>query len=299
MKILTLHRWIGLLVLATVWLTTSPVAAGERDSTIANDIEVDQWQLGVALGLGMKSNPLRGGDDIPLLVLPDISYYGERWFLDNFTLGYSVYQSERLVLSLITGANGEKAYFSFWHPTNFVTLNSSEFVSAAEQGPSFNIDGGPMRELPPVTIDDVSKRRFAWDGGVMANLYLPWGELMIRAMADVSKVYQGTHGRIDWSRHGSVRDWQWRMSVGADWQSNALIDYYYGVPDNSDFSGGGYRGRSGWSPYATMMVSHPINENWQGLMTVKYQKLGSGMADSPLVTTGATASFFIGAAYQF
>ena len=288
-------------MLASLWLASPLGVAGERESAISKDIEVGQWQLGLALGLGMKSNPLRGGDDIPLLALPDISYYGERWFLDNFTLGYSLYQSDRLVLSLISGANGEKAYFSFWHPANFTSLNGSEFAATGDQLPGISneADAGPIRELPAVTIDDVSKRHFAWDGGVMANIYLPWGEVMIRALADISKVYQGSHGRIEWSRGFRSGDWDWRSSLGVDWQSRALVDYYYGVPDNSDFAGGGYRGRSGWSPYASLMVSHPINENWQGLVTVKYQRLAAGMADSPLVTTNSSYSFFIGAAYQF
>ena len=51
--------------------------------------EQGQWRFAVAAGAGHRSNPLVGGHNFPLWVIPDLSYYGKHWFFDNGTLGYN------------------------------------------------------------------------------------------------------------------------------------------------------------------------------------------------------------------
>ena len=52
----------------------------ERESRVANQqIDTQQWHLSINTGAGVITNPLHGGDNLPLLVLPEIAFYGEKW----------------------------------------------------------------------------------------------------------------------------------------------------------------------------------------------------------------------------
>src|SRR4051794_40877416 len=49
------------------------------------------WRFGVALGYGERTNPLIQSEDIPVVVDLDIAWFGERWFFDNFDLGFELF----------------------------------------------------------------------------------------------------------------------------------------------------------------------------------------------------------------
>lgn len=286
-------HWISAIVLVLLLLILSqPGFAKAPENPPVDTVEIGSWHLGVAVGLGAKSNPLQGGDDIPLLVLPDIHYYGEHWFMDNFTLGYSFYQREHLVMSLITAPNAEKAYFGFWHPTNLVS-----FTEIAAGDSQLGLESGDTSRR--VGIDDIPHRHFAWDGGLQANLFTQMGNIEFQLLTDVSGVYRGEHAKLQWTNVIRQGDWQWRPTLGVSWQSRSLVDYYYGLQAKTNNAGRTYRGRSGWSPFVALSVSKPINDRWLGQFNIKFQDLDSGMTDSPLVRKDHTLSVFVGAAYQF
>lgn len=74
-------------------------------------IPVGEWDLGLALGYGQKSNPLRHQDDIPLYVIPSIAYYGENWFFDNGNLGLTLAESENYTINLVTALQQRAGFF--------------------------------------------------------------------------------------------------------------------------------------------------------------------------------------------
>ncbi len=43
----------------------------------------EQFEISASFGLGQRSNPVDGRSDIPLVVIPHISWYGKRFFLEN------------------------------------------------------------------------------------------------------------------------------------------------------------------------------------------------------------------------
>ncbi|HET9395082.1 MAG TPA: hypothetical protein VFO36_03420, partial [Nitrospiraceae bacterium] len=58
----------------------------------ADCIAVGELDVSVSLGLGKRTNPISGNSDIPLVVVPHVSYYGKRFFLENFEVGYTLYE---------------------------------------------------------------------------------------------------------------------------------------------------------------------------------------------------------------
>jgi outer membrane protein len=65
----------------------------------------------VAIGTGARTNPLIGGQDIPLVLVPHVSYYRSRFFLDDLDLGFSLVESAANTLSLVASPGCDRVYF--------------------------------------------------------------------------------------------------------------------------------------------------------------------------------------------
>ena len=64
----------------------SPVRAATADDckeSSGDCVAVGKWNFSLALGAGVRTNPLLDGENIPLLVIPEFSYYGRRFFIDK------------------------------------------------------------------------------------------------------------------------------------------------------------------------------------------------------------------------
>ena len=98
----------GVRLLATLFLTE---VKAQCSVTNENCVSIDEWQFSLALGVGVISNPLHEGKNVPLVIIPSFSFYGNNWFFDKNTLGYSFYQSSSLVISGISQPNRENTFF--------------------------------------------------------------------------------------------------------------------------------------------------------------------------------------------
>lgn len=108
-------------------------------------VAVGQWSFNLAMGMGLRSNPVLNQDDTPLLVLPELSYYGKRFFLKNFDLGFTLLETRRHQLNWLLLPSRDQMYFNRWDPLNFI--DSGGPSAGASSGPSFSDNGGMT---PPV-----------------------------------------------------------------------------------------------------------------------------------------------------
>src|SRR6185295_15738323 len=69
------------------------------------------WRFGVALGYGQRTNPLIQSEDIPVVVDLDIAWFGERWFFDNFDLGFELVDNSRFTTNVVARLNSDRAFF--------------------------------------------------------------------------------------------------------------------------------------------------------------------------------------------
>ncbi len=72
---------------------------------------VGQFEISAAFGLGQRSNPVEGRSDIPLVVIPHISWYGKRFFLENLELGYTLHDGEANTFNLIASPGYDRVFF--------------------------------------------------------------------------------------------------------------------------------------------------------------------------------------------
>lgn len=289
-----LKKW-----LFTALLTTSLSVTANDAQTM---VDVDAWQVKLAVGVGARTNPLVGGDNLPLVALPDIAYYGEAFYFDNGDLGYTLVEAPNWTLSAITRFNTERAYFSFSHPANIFV--GSETVDGSS-GHDANIPG-PFPTVPDKTrtvidLDDLASRKYAVDAGVEFNYYFESGSLLkFNVFHDVSGVYQGTNAALEYAQAFSFEKWQLSLSAGLSFKSQSLVDYYYGIDERDEVPQSlYYEADATIEPYVRISTVYPINDDWSALGLVKVKSLGSGMTDSPVVDEKLATTVFVGASYAF
>ncbi len=109
------------LLCACIVLLALHVRADESPCEKAGDgcVRVGDWDVSVGLGIGRRSNPAISNDDIPIYILPSISYYGKRLFWETDTIGFTLLESPRSLFNVITTVSYDQTYFNDWGIGNF------------------------------------------------------------------------------------------------------------------------------------------------------------------------------------
>ncbi len=280
---------------------STPVQANCTDSSNPQDscITTAQWQVSLAAGAGFRSNPLYGGHNFPLWLMPDVSYYGEHWFFDNATLGYSWQLSPDLQLSLVSRLNDEQGYFRRRSPVN---LFETQFISSAGVA-------GPVQKVAmkqELSIAQADKRPLALDGGLQLNWFLPGLQLKLNWWHDISQQYDGQHLRLAASTGWQSRIGQWQLGAALAWKDQHLMNTYYGL-NTQEGDGLEYRALASWQPELSLQWQYPLTARWQLLSLWRYRWLNTDVAlptspgriQSPLLQESVAQSWFIGFSYRF
>jgi len=269
--------------------------SAESDECVA----IDQWQFSLALGAGVLTNPLHGGENIPLVLIPNVSYYGENFFLENSVVGYSLLENNQLSFSLISQVNRENAFFSRWHPSNILVNNAShELVDAS---PPLS---GDTTDEPVIKLDDIKDRKWALDGGAQINWFLARNtDIKAQLLHDLNGIYNGFNAQIEVNHFLRFKQFEQaivKVTLGGNWQSSEQVDYYYGIDKKDDPSGSAlYQGSSSFSPYIKLFGYYHLTQNWAIRANVSREFLSSSLTNSPLVTDSVVDTFFVGVAYAF
>src|SRR5262249_44993229 len=80
---------------------------GSSDDCVA----VGHWNFSVAVGAGVRTNPLVHSQDIPLIIVPQFSYYGKRFFIDNLDPGVTLFEGDANTLSLVASPGYDRVFF--------------------------------------------------------------------------------------------------------------------------------------------------------------------------------------------
>jgi len=94
--------------------------------------------------------------------------------------------------------------------------------------------------------------------------------------------------------------WSLIPSVGAEWLSTEVVDYYYGVrPGEAAFGRPPYAGESTVNLRAAVMAHYRLARAWSLFGGVSITHLGSGISDSPIIIHDDVAALFVGAGWHF
>jgi outer membrane protein len=218
----------------------------------------------------VRTNPLVGGDAIPLVVVPQFSYYGKRFFIDDLDLGFTVAETDLNTLSLVASPGYDRVFFYRSDPQNtFVGGIGTSTVRIPPRARSVTYLAGPEYTFSNGRVTgqlDVLHEITGRNGGdeVRAAVVIPL--LNIR---------------------GSLA-----ANVGMTWKSAAIVNYYYGVS-------GLYAPGSVVNPFLKLGYTLPLAGKWRLRALVEYELLGRAITDSPIVAEGHVATAFVGAVYTF
>lgn len=302
-----LSKQLLLAVLFMVVYSSAKASETESSCNAPDCMTQGEWHLAVGLGIGVRTNPLYLSDNTPLVVIPDIAWYGDNWYLDNTEVGYQWSQREHFAMETFVTLNSAYGDFKRSHISNFIIdgVNiSNSFEDSTSPGliPDQGIETINDRTMLVTQLSpaDVADRDLAVDAGIRFHWYSELSEWSFSAAHDVSNVYQGAQFNVQYRRYWQSGDWKITGNLGLTWKSADLLDYYYGIDERDiDCVSLHYSAGSGWFPRIGVSATKKITGNWRWLLHASYNHLPSAMTDSPLVDKKYTITTFAGVTYRF
>lgn len=301
-----LHYLLRLAAIALIpaWSAASVLACAPETEDC---VEIGKWELSLGLGAGVRTNPLEATPDIPLLLIPQVNYNGERFFIQNLDLGFILWESEFQQLNVLATPSYDQVYFQRWNPSNFF-IDSNGFATMGKGDSDDDdlpvINEGDSKELvAPRFIDvqrrDLRDRHMAGLGGFEYNLSTRLVDLQLQYVTDFTRVHEG-----DELRFALARDWasgrhQLTTSIGAIWQSGEVINYYYGVTAPEADERGTYYAAAALTPIASFDWNYQLTEHWDLRFLARYRQLPDEVSASPLINDNKATTVFIGGVYHF
>jgi len=283
-------------------VNSSPFESEENlDNAIQQDcVEIGQWQIGFSAGLGARTNPLIDGDNIPLIFLPSISYYGESFFINNLDVGYTLHESNEWTVNLLTTPALDRIYFERWDVGNFFVDLSSSFSPPSDSGDSGSGgNSGNEDNLAEVSSFDLKDRKVSWMGGLEFYRQSESGSLFqLSILKDILNVHSGTEARFAWSI--PLGNESWSTTLGFTWKDQKMADYYYGLEENEITDDrAAYSAKSSFNPFIRLSWLENTNANSAWRFSMEYQKFGKGIGNSPILDSDSTWTIFVGKQYNF
>jgi outer membrane protein len=257
-----------------------PVAAVQTPDPGVIGATPSEWRFGIALGYGLRSNPLIQSEDIPIIVDLDIAWFGERFFFDNGDLGLTLTDNDRLTLNLVARLNSDRVFFGKTN-TRFVQIDTGAT--------------GPLSVR--VTVPD---RDYALELGAEVLTDGDWGRLQFSAFQDVSSTHGGYELSATYSFGVRRQRWYLEPSLGISLKGSKLNAYYWGIRQiESSPALPAYQPDGGINAGIRLLGSYQLTPGWSFSIAAEYERMNDAAARSPIVAEGHVLGFFAGFGYRF
>jgi MipA family protein len=262
------HTMLLVLTLAVLF---TPTAKAQTSCTAPTPdcVVVGKLNFHLSLGYGERTNPLVGGSDIPLVVVPHLSYYGERFFLEDLEFGYSLYEDAANTFNLIAAPGYDRVFFVRDDPQNF-------FVGT---GSASAVPGSSQQPLPHRSTTYLAGPEWHFAYGGLAG--------QLNALYEITGRHEGYELRGAFAVPLMNSAGPLKASAGFTWKSAQVVRYYYGVP-------GDYDPGAAFNPFVKLAYVQPLSSRVTLRVFAHYERLGSAIADSPLVAHDDVVTVFAG-----
>lgn len=249
-----------------------------------------RWRLGIAAGYGRRTNPLIQSDAIPVLIDLDIAWFGKRWFFDNGDIGFELLDKPAFTMNAVARVNTDRAFFA---KTNTKYINF-QYLAAGNQG---SLTGTAPNETLPFKPPP---RDYAVELGLETLFGGDWGSATVRAFRDVSGTHDGFEIGVDYDYRITRGRFSISPSIGVDYKSRKLNDYYWGVSkEESNATVAQYHADGGIGWQAGLRSNYFLTKSVRLALSANYERLESSVADSPLVKDDYVLGYFGGIAWTF
>ncbi|NDL66080.1 MipA/OmpV family protein [Acerihabitans arboris] len=224
-----------------------------------------EWSLGAAAGVGVS--PYRDTDN-NVTALPLIGYEGEDFYLHGLAGGYHLWKDENNQLNIL----------GYYSPMHFKPGDS---------------DDEQMKRL--------DKRYSTVLAGFEYTHYAFGGEIRALFAGDILNNSNGLTGDLAYRYPIHLNDWEITPMAGVRWDSKNQNKYYYGVSSSESRRSGlaSYTPDDSFTPYIELAVRYHINQNWDTVVSGRFESLASTVQDSPMVERSNTGSVSFGVNYSF
>ncbi len=269
------------LVLLLSWCTT--LQAKEIETVSAGD-----WQISLAAGYGALENPRAKVENINTWILPTWYYYGENFYVENFTLGYSLYESESFIVDLQTRFN-EDGFFYEFDGLNKLLLSDILGYTPVKQ---------PIN--PKVVKFEEIERNLSYLGGLNATWVTPYLDISLGYFHDITGVHQGNEIQLRLKRSQAFSWGALGFEIGAIRKSENLVGYYYQLTKEEEGPlRTKYQPSAAINYHARSVVNVPIFDSVNFVAILEYTWLGQEITDSVLIDKAGYISGFVGISYDF
>ena len=279
------------LIVTSFWFSGNLVA--NTAAPVAKS-ETEQWEFALSLGTGKVTTPLTNRDDLQGSVLPVISYYGERFFIENSFVGYSLIEREHWYLDLVGGLNDDGFFFELDGVNQFGWWDAL----GIERGYNTLIEGeGPA--YPPDSYQDID-RHLSYMAGASVSWLTDIAELRFTFLTDLSGVHHGQEQHISLRKSYDYQQWQFRWQLGALHKDQQINNYYYNLrPRELDQTESWFRLSDSWQYFYAFTLQYQFDANWAIQAFWQKNQLDEDLLLSPLLIKDHYYSRFIGVRYSF
>lgn len=294
-------------------MAQQPAMADPASAAQAENPDSSRWTLGAAVGHGQRDNPFVASDDMNINAIIDLAWYGERWFFDNGDVGFIFHNTDQFSANALVTFNNERNYFSYLsNGSSGLDIFSLRKI-AEDKGLSFpSIAGGEApdlgslnaEELETLVFEDLDtslpERDFAVNSGIEMLYLSRWGDLQAQWLTDVSGTHHGQSAWFSYSYPWITPTSEFSLTLGLEWKSSDLVDYYYGVrPDERIEGRPSYSAGAGINRVIRFSASRALSERWRLVGVLEREELSSAIRRSPIIERGSVNTAFVGLYYQF
>jgi MipA family protein len=246
------------------------------------------WNFSLALGAGVRTNPLVQGEDIPLVLVPHVSYYGKRFFLDDLDVGFTLADGDAGTLSLVASPDYDRVYFYRTDLQNF-------FITGyLPSGTALYAATTPALRASGVSIAEITQRsrRVTYLAGPEYTFKYGWVTGQLDFLHEITGEDHGNEVRAALGMPLMKSKGTLSVNGGVTWNDAAIVNYFYGAP-------GIYRAGAALNPFAKLAYTVPLSSKWRFDTFAEYEHLASSIVSSPIIDKHSVTTVFVGVVYAF
>jgi outer membrane protein len=248
-------------VSACMWTQASNAQQAASDTPAPS-----RWSIG--LGIAVLNNAY-AGRGTQVLPFPMINFDGDRLFLHGISSGVHLMKSDSFTIDAVLSPG-----------LNDMPAKDFSRSELANRG---------------INRDDLDNRDLSIDAGFAATWHGAAGRLQLEAKTDISGNSEGAVYSLKYAYPFQVWGFRVTPTVGADFLSNKVADYYYGIhPDEVSRGVPGYRPGGSLIPGAGVTLLRPLGKKWSFSISGQFSHLPGKISASPLVDENRAGSLFIG-----
>ncbi len=274
-------------LLALTVLVPTFAFASEPETASPDEVVVDRWYFSLAVGYAHIETPTAAGKPIESFVLPSIVYYGEKFYLENFTMGYSLLETEDLIIDLQGRLNEDSLLFELDGLSNIL---ATDLIGLTP--PRGNPRNPP--ELEPI------QRNASYMAGANFLKITPWGDFSLGLYQDVTNVHHGHEILLTFNNQFRYEQLSWGYELGFTYKSKDVVDYYYQLRDEeTGTTRKDFNPEPALNSHMRVLVDYKLNQDWSAVAVLQYNHLASEIQRSPLIDQQDYWGSFVGFNYRF